>query len=289
MAGGGGRWRGKGGQANCWFLRCTRNCFSCPICFAALSVTAKGEDQTGPFILLCSHCLWSTQDIGIEFDKPTSITTQLAAKLKAAAAASAPAPPPASLGAPEAAARPLSPLAAGAGSYLRPSSPVPPPGQTDEAEFARLRAHYNQQREAANADDYPGSGSLSRLMGLYSTSGGRIRSFGPHALHRQAAAAAAAQPRARNEWQELEPCRPVEPGDDDALIARLRRAGLAGTTSYAQRAAQPHRPLLLDGVRPVAALLRTKRAKRCRSCRHILVKPESKLASTRYRIKLVAG
>ena len=178
---------------------------------------------------------------------------------------------------------------AAGGSYLRPASPVPPPGQTDEAEFARLRAHYNQQCVAASADDYPGSGSLSRLMGLYSTSGGRIRSFGPHALHRQAAAAAATQPHTRSQWQELEPCRPVEPGADDALIARLRRVGLAGTTSYVQRAAQPHNPPLLDDLRPVAVRLRTKRAKRCRSCRHILVKPESKLASTRYRIKLVAG
>jgi dynactin-4 len=35
-------------------------------------------------------------------------------------------------------------------------------------------------------------------------------------------------------------------------------------------------------------LLRTKRAKRCAACKHILVKPEFKPTSTRYRIKLTA-
>jgi dynactin-4 len=36
------------------------------------------------------------------------------------------------------------------------------------------------------------------------------------------------------------------------------------------------------------ALLRTKRAKRCAACKHILVKPEFKPTGTRYRIKLTA-
>jgi dynactin-4 len=35
-------------------------------------------------------------------------------------------------------------------------------------------------------------------------------------------------------------------------------------------------------------LLCTKRSKRCRSCRHILSKPESKITSTRYKIKILA-
>ena len=35
-------------------------------------------------------------------------------------------------------------------------------------------------------------------------------------------------------------------------------------------------------------LLRTKRSKRCATCKHILVKPEFKPTSTRYRIKLIA-
>lgn len=36
------------------------------------------------------------------------------------------------------------------------------------------------------------------------------------------------------------------------------------------------------------ALLRTKRNKRCKECKHILVRPEFKPTSTRYRIKLIA-
>jgi dynactin-4 len=69
----------------------------------------------------------------------------------------------------------------------------------------------------------------------------------------------------------------------------MKRAGFHGAASQAQRIAQTHSPRLLDELRPLAALLRTKRSKRCRSCRHILVKPESKVGSIRHRIRLVAG
>jgi dynactin-4 len=256
--------------------RCTRNCFSCPVCFAALSVTATGEDQTGPFILLCSHCLWSSQDIGIEFEKPTSITAQLAQKLKAANASSTSA---ASLATPSdslSASRPLSPLGA---SYLRPPSPSALPEQNDEAEFGRLKAHYNQQKALASGDDYGGSGSLSRLMGLYTSNAGRIRPYG---------AGATVTARNKAEWRELEHLRLAD-DDEEEVIENMKRAGFHGTASQAQRIVQTHSPRLLDELRPLAALLRTKRSKRCRSCRHILVKPESKVGSIRHRIRLIAG
>jgi dynactin 4 len=72
-------------------------------------------------------------------------------------------------------------------------------------------------------------------------------------------------------------------------------AHLAETASLAQKLFQrsgsgsgtPHARLVSD-LRPMPALLRTKRAKRCAACKHILVKPESKPTSTRYRIKLTA-
>ncbi|RMZ81032.1 hypothetical protein DV738_g2469, partial [Chaetothyriales sp. CBS 135597] len=41
-------------------------------------------------------------------------------------------------------------------------------------------------------------------------------------------------------------------------------------------------------LRPIPALLRTKRSKRCAACSHILVRPEFKPTSTRYRIRLLA-
>src|SRR4051812_33485219 len=62
--------------------RCGRNCFNCPVCTAPLAVstienaTGNGAQQ-GPWVLSCGYCLWTTLDIGIKFDKPTNIRSQL--------------------------------------------------------------------------------------------------------------------------------------------------------------------------------------------------------------------
>ena len=59
--------------------RCARNCFNCPICTASLIVTSIGDGtaNTGPWILNCNYCMWTSLDIGIKFDKPTNIRSQL--------------------------------------------------------------------------------------------------------------------------------------------------------------------------------------------------------------------
>lgn len=248
-----------------------------------MSVTATGEDSTGPFILLCSHCLWSSADIGIDFEKPTSITVQLAQKLRLANAAAATLSSPDML---SASSRPLSPMGAG-GTYLRPPSPsMQPPDHPDDAEYIRLKGFYNQQKVQASTEDYPGGGSLTRLIGLYAggAGAGRLRGFagmGGGGGPREGTSA-----RNKTAWREAGSLRIVD--DESELIERMRDAGFGGCTSQAQRIVQSHSPRLLDELRPLAALLRTKRSKRCRSCRHILVKPESKVGSIRHRIRLVA-
>jgi dynactin-4 len=90
--------------------------------------------------------------------------------------------------------------------------------------------------------------------------------------------------------------------DESAAIDALRQVSLSGTANAEQRGAQaaarlsnlaePHlhgRSRLASELRPVPVLLRTKRSKRCPICRHIISKPEPKVASTRFRIRLVAG
>ncbi|CAG8497472.1 6797_t:CDS:10 [Diversispora eburnea] len=47
-------------------------------------------------------------------------------------------------------------------------------------------------------------------------------------------------------------------------------------------------PYKVERLQPQRIHLRTKRIKRCRSCRHILIKPEQKAQATRFKIKLVA-
>jgi hypothetical protein len=43
-----------------------------------------------------------------------------------------------------------------------------------------------------------------------------------------------------------------------------------------------------SALRPERIHLRAKRTKRCRSCRQVLIKPEQKAISTRFKIKLMA-
>src|SRR5947207_12086837 len=64
---------------------CTRNCFQCPLCTSPLSVNpveiTRSEEQptaqTGPFVLCCPYCNWSSKEIGIQLEKATNIYTQL--------------------------------------------------------------------------------------------------------------------------------------------------------------------------------------------------------------------
>lgn len=148
--------------------------------------------------------------------------------------------------------------------------------------YIRLKSHYASQRAGSGTDEFGTSpGALSRLMGLYSsTLSGSKRNFGTSlGVGKQAA-------KQKPDWHEYEHVQPTR--DESALINKMRAVGFTGTTSSQQRIIQPHHPLFISQLRPLAALLRTKRSKRCRACRHILVKPESKVTTTRFRIKLVA-
>ncbi|KAL1921790.1 uncharacterized protein VTP21DRAFT_10432 [Calcarisporiella thermophila] len=60
-------------------------------------------------------------------------------------------------------------------------------------------------------------------------------------------------------------------------------------TSLSQRLNQLHdQPYDVQNLQPQRINLRTKRSKRCRGCRHILIKPEQKAQVTRFKIKMVA-
>jgi dynactin-4 len=75
---------------------------------------------------------------------------------------------------------------------------------------------------------------------------------------------------------------------DEEAIARLHKEGYEGTANAEQRANQLQPVRFVSDLRPVPTLLQTKRSRRCKECRHILVRPEPKVTSTRFRIKLVA-
>ncbi|KAJ4169795.1 hypothetical protein NW754_005943 [Fusarium falciforme] len=76
--------------------------------------------------------------------------------------------------------------------------------------------------------------------------------------------------------------------DESAEIKRLHLEGWDTTASNEQNAQQTEVKRFQDGLRPIPYLLRTKRSKRCSVCRHIISKPENKVTSTRFKIRLVA-
>ena len=177
----------------------------------------------------------------------------------------------------------------------------PPPSRAEmldpELRFAALKSFYQSQLAAASPSGGVGSGlgdlgfsspgSLSRIMNLYTGSGSG-----------SSAAALLADKRARARAHTVREASSPAEGlivadlDDAAAIRKLHRLGLDSTASVEQRLRQPddaRAARFADQLRPVPYLLRTKRSKRCPACRHIISKPEAKVSTTRFRIRLVAG
>ncbi|KAF3928978.1 hypothetical protein ABW19_dt0201839 [Dactylella cylindrospora] len=152
-------------------------------------------------------------------------------------------------------------------SKLTPSS--------EDTEFTRLKQHYAQQLGNAQEDFTNSPAALTRLMGLYAglgSSGTSRKGRGVKKL----------------EMKEIDRPREVVEEQEMEIVERMAIQGLESTANTKQRLSQTHEPRFLSELKPVAVLLRTKRSKRCRACRHILVKPESKVQTTRFRIRLVA-
>lgn len=153
-----------------------------------------------------------------------------------------------------------------------------------ESHFYNLKSFYQEQLSDSSPAGalgltgdygYGSPGALSRIMGLY-TSGalGDRKSKNKSGTMREA----------HDALEGLQ----ITPLSASDAIARLCTSGWEGTASLSQRREQPHNPRFVSDLRPVANLLRTKRSKRCKTCRHILSKPESKVQKTHFRIRLVA-
>ncbi|KAB5515461.1 dynactin subunit 4 [Coniochaeta sp. 2T2.1] len=295
--------------------RCTRSCFQCPICIGPLTVTSletppdpsllaadNASAPSGPYILACSYCHWSSTEIGIKFDKPNSIYSQLQKVHNG--------------GHPRITAkerkdrRKEATISEAASVSSEPSSTGSPPatsGPLDiEAHFENLRAFYTNQINESHSSAGPGGisltdmgisspSSLTRLMNLYTSSS----SLDPTKKISSSAR------RTKSHFREAAgPDEGLQPAnlDESATISALRHSHLSDTANLEQRSAQQAarltnlsepplhgRSRLVSSLRPIPVLLRTKRSKRCPVCRHIISKPEPKVASTRFRIRLVAG
>lgn len=282
--------------------RCTRSCFQCPICIGPLSVTTQetkppdpnllsadnaATPHSGAFSLTCSYCHWSSTEIGIDFDKPNSIHAQLA-KIRNG-------------GEPRLTAKERKErrkeLSHRGDSAAVAAAKEEIEGQVLDLEnqFANLKSFYNSQLADPTAADnsltalgdlgFSSPSSLSRIMNLYT--GGKLSDN--KAKSRLGAIREALAPDEGLLIADL---------DETALISQLHHSEHCDTASTAQITSQPPNlgePALhgasrfTSSLRPIPHLLRTKRSKRCPVCRHIISKPESKVQTTRFRIRLVAG
>ncbi|GAB1319847.1 Dynactin subunit 4 [Madurella fahalii] len=281
--------------------RCTRSCFQCPVCIGPLAVTSvetkpdpsllaapESAPHSGPYALTCSYCNWTSTEVGIKFEKPNGIHAQLA-KLRNGGTTR--------LTAKERKERRKDPAygsqrtAAGGGSESGD-------WQEDldlETQFAHLKIFYQSQLADPNSADnglsslgdlgFSSPSSLSRIMSIYTGS----------SLHdKKAKSRVGAMREALDSDEGLQ----LADLDESAAIEKLRDDGYDGTVStdqfldQAPNLGEEHlhgRSRFTSQLRPIPYLLRTKRSKRCPLCRHIISKPEAKVQTTRFRIRLVAG
>ncbi|KAJ5577607.1 uncharacterized protein N7459_006571 [Penicillium hispanicum] len=288
--------------------RCGRNCFNCPVCTAPLAVstienvTGNGNQQ-GPWVLSCGYCLWTTLDIGIKFDKPTNIRSQLQ---KMTDVTAQPGFDTRSRQASRTFGDLKSPLSTFASideqSNTREDDEQSSTTKDEaanttplnaEAQFAALKSFYRTQisETSSSASDPLGSelgfsspGALNRLMSLYASSSRLSGLYGGNKKPKSK------PPVMREALTASEGLRLAPESGETAVIERLASpdCGWDGVASLDQRAEQSPDVRFVDDLLPLPVLLRTKRAKRCKSCKHILVKPETKPQSTRFRIRLIA-
>jgi dynactin 4 len=227
--------------------------------------------------------MWSSKEIGIQFDKPNSIFAQLA-KVKNG-------------GEPILTAKDRRKdreerkmdLTGSSATEESQESEAPinldPNEKLDpQSQFSNLKAFYQAQMAESSPVSalgftgdygYGSPGALSRIMGLYT--GGSF-------ADKKSKTKSGTMREARDALEGLQ----IDPLSSDEAIIRLRAEGWESTASVEQRHEQTTHTRFLSDLRPIAYLLRTKRSKRCKTCRHILSKPESKVQTTRFRIRLVA-
>lgn len=299
--------------------RCTRSCFQCPVCIGPLAVTATDPPPpTDPeneaayssalpaYILTCSYCQWTSDEIGIKFEKPNGIYAQLQKIRNGGKTRLTPKERKERRKDSTAGSTTGGSVSGLASSALPPIGEETPARETTrepeemdvETQFGNLKSFYQSQLADSSST---GAGALSSLGGLGIGSPGSLSRIMSLYTGAGLMGDKKSKTRAGIIRESLEPDEGLQVADLDeaAAIKFLHQAGWEGTLSTNQITSQvpvnvcePNlygRSRFTDELRPIPYLLRTKRSKRCPVCRHIVSKPEAKVSNTRFRIRLVAG
>ncbi|KAL7280129.1 hypothetical protein ACG7TL_006546 [Trametes sanguinea] len=218
---------------------------------SAVVTTALGEP---PFFLYCNHCRWDSAEVDITFEKPTGLAAQLQ-KFEDSA--------PESLE--------FERLKEHFEPFLRASSSSALPSATPAH-----HVHANPITAAASsalARDIPGVGKYNPLA---RSRIGRDKHAHRHELPDYKARVEIASAAALSGEADVEFLRHLESIEEVASLEQR------WTNSWATS-------LRESDLKPLRIPLQSKKSKRCPSCRHILIKPEQKAQSVRFKIKLVAA
>lgn len=281
--------------------RCSRNCFSCPMCTSQLITASIGDRNTGPYILNCNYCMWSTLDIGIKFETHSNLRGAMDARVNEGIK-------PGVDKTSESNQRLRDILGMKSGYQARPKpsrefssaedittqsdvESIPKPKTaatpTPNMQFAALISFYKEQlastatigSAASMLENFASPSALSRMMNLYSTGGAKaLKATKPPSNSMR---------EAINSSEGLVAAKET---DEELQIATdfLDSVSLEQQTFQYPRSNGAPDARRVNQLWPMSTLLRTKRSKRCAECKHILVKPEFKVTSTRYRIRLTA-
>lgn len=212
----------------------------------------------GPWFLSCTYCDWSSLDLGIEFSKPNKITEQLQRLRQARSSVS---------------------TSTSGDTGPQQDADVTAEDDSPEKRFSRLTKFYETQiteSDAAAAGgfgldaSYSSPSNLARIMQLY---GGLSASSLKKSREKPSLMREALSPS--------EGLKVMSPSSDDQIITRLRSSKLSDLTTSSQRSSHPwnHSARFVSDLWPVPTLLKTKKSKRCRACRHILIRYDDRKAT----------
>ncbi|KAK5110079.1 hypothetical protein LTR62_006324 [Meristemomyces frigidus] len=219
----------------------------------------KGEES---YFLQCQYCDWSSLDIDVQFSKATKITEQLAKQRKSLISAK-----------PEG----NSKKDAAAQDHSR------------EDAFTNLATFYKEQLSESgdlqggySNSPYSSPAHLARIVSLY---GG----LSVNALKKTKEKP---QPmrEARGDKEGILTYTHDDAASETTLLQRLEKLKLKDTTTAEQCLFSPlnNDAKLITDLWPVATPLRTRKGRRCKTCRQFLSRPDPKINNLRYKIRLLA-
>lgn len=210
------------------------------------------------YILQCGYCEWSSLDIDVTFTKHNKITEQL--------------------------------------NKIWKSRTMPDDSKQNKSDslshdtaFANLSSFYKDQlsesgdtSSAYTNSPYSSPANLARIMSLY----------GGLSLQSQKKMKEKPQPmrEAGNRIEGLSTFSAEDRPGDDELLHRMGTLGMDGTAPQQQQLQAPSNYDLKfkRDLWPTATKLKVARGKRCRTCRQFVARPENKVGSMRYKVRLLA-